>query len=180
MLSRLLAALAANWMMVRVIGLFVLLIVTFFSAMTYTPIVQRIDIAALMAQLAAWMSFAFLRLLGLAVGFEIFKQNTILGSGSFEVDVSPACSGAVPTMIYLAAVFAYPAKWRSKLIGAALGLAVIHTVNLIRVSSLFLIGLYFQRIFHETHVYVAQALVVAVAVATWLYWAGRFGNAAGD
>src|SRR5512140_1243741 len=179
MLRRLAAAFAANWLTIRVVGAFVLLIVVFFSAMTYTPIVKRFDVAAGLAQVAAWMSWVLLKGLGLIVGFDIGKEGTILSSGNFEVDVSPACSGAVPTMIYLAAVFAYPAKWRAKLIGAGLGIAVIHTVNLLRVSALFLIGLYFHRLFHETHVYVAQALVVAIAVATWLYWAGRFADAPG-
>jgi exosortase/archaeosortase family protein len=179
MLRRLLAALAAHWLTIRVVGAFILLIVVFFSALTYTPLVKRFDVASLIAQLAAWMSWLLLKVLGLFVGFDVSKNGTILGSGEFEVDVSPACSGAVPTMIYLAAVFAYPAKWRAKLIGAGLGMAVIHTVNVIRVSSLFLIGLYFHQLFHETHVYVAQALVVAIAVATWLYWAGRFADAPG-
>ena len=43
--------------------------------------------------------------------------------------------------------------------------------------ALFLVGLYFHQIFHDTHVYVAQALVVCVAVALWLYWATRFADA---
>lgn len=180
MLRRLTAALAAHWLTIRVVGAFVLLIVVFFSLMTYAPVVQRFDVAASLAWLAAWMSWGILKAVGFIVGFEVSKQGTILGSGAFEVDVSPACSGAVPTMIYLAAVFAYPATWRAKWLGAALGIAIIHTVNLIRVSSLFLIGLYFHRLFHETHVYIAQALVVAVAVATWLYWAGRFTDAPGN
>jgi exosortase/archaeosortase family protein len=91
--------------------------------------------------------------------------------------VAPACSGAVPTSIYLAAVFAYPTSWRARGIGAVIGVTVIHLVNLLRVSALFLIGLYFHEIFHESHVYVAQALVVCVAVALWLYWATRFADA---
>jgi exosortase/archaeosortase family protein len=179
MLRRLVAALAAHWLTIRVVGSFVLLIVIFFSVMTYRPIVQRFDVAAGIAQLAAWMSFAILKPLGLIVGFDISRSGTILGSGHFEVDVSPACSGAVPAMIYLAAIFAFPTTWRAKMIGAALGMAVIHFVNLVRVIALFLIGLYFHTLFHETHVYIAQALVVAIAVATWLYWAGRFTDAPG-
>lgn len=177
MLRRLGAAIAANWLTIRVVAVFVGLIVVFFSALTYTPFVKRFDVASEIAQLAAWMSWLLLKFLGIFVGFDIFKNGTILGSGPFEVDVSPACSGAVPTMIYLSAVFAYPATWRAKLIGAGIGMAVIHSVNVVRVCSLFLIGLYYHQLFHETHVYVAQALVVAIAVATWLYWAGRFADA---
>ena len=85
----------------------------------------------------------------------------------------------MPTTIYLSAVLAYPATWRAKLIGALLGIATIHFINVFRVSALFLIGLYYRQLFHETHVYVAQALVVAAAVALWLFWAGRYAHAPG-
>ena len=110
-------------------------------------------------------------------GFPVHKMGTIMGSGPFEVDVAPACSGAVPTSIYLAAVFAYPTTLAGARLGTAIGIGVIQLVNVVRVSALFLIGLFFHEIFHDTHVYVAQALVVCVAVALWLYWATRFADA---
>lgn len=156
-----------------------MLIVVFFSMLTYERFVQHVDIAAELAKGSAWVSFFLLRGLGVFLGIDVHKEGTILGSGAFEVDVSPACSGAVPSMIYLSAVLAYPASARAKLVGSALGLVVINGLNLIRVVALFLIGLYFHQLFHETHVYIAQALVIAVAVATWLYWAGRFTHAVG-
>ena len=56
-------------------------------------------------------------------------------------------------------------------------IGVIQAVNVFRVTALFLIGLYMRAVFHDTHVYVAQALVVCVAVALWLYWATRFADA---
>jgi exosortase/archaeosortase family protein len=166
-----------NWVSVRVIATFLGLIVVFFFLLTWEPIVSRVDAGAALAQLAAWMSYGILKVIGWAIGYEIFRMGTIMGSGSFEVDVSPACSGAVATTIYLSAVFAYPTSWRARWIGAALGITVIHLVNLGRVSALFLIGLYYRTIFHETHVYVAQALVVCVAVAVWVYWVSRFADA---
>lgn len=147
--------------------------------LTYEPFVQRVDFASGLARVSAWISFYLLRGLGFLIGMDVHKDGTILGSGAFEVDVSPACSGAVPSMIYLAAVLAYPASAKAKLIGSVLGLAMINGLNLIRVVALFLIGLYANQYFHETHVYIAQALVIAVAVATWLFWAGRFTHAPG-
>jgi exosortase/archaeosortase family protein len=155
------------------------MIVVFFSMLTYEGFVRHVDVAAGLARVSAWISWILLRGLGVFLGIDVHKNGTILGAGPFEVDVSPACSGAVPSMIYLSAVLAYPATGRAKLIGSVLGLLVINGLNLIRVVALFLIGLYFQQVFHETHVYIAQALVIAVAVATWLYWAGRFTHAPG-
>lgn len=165
------------WVSVRVIGTFLLLITVFFFILTWDPILKYVDIGAGLAQLSAWMSFGVLRAIGAIGGFPVHKMGTIMGSGSFEVDVAPACSGAVPTSIYLSAVFAYPTTWRARWLGTAIGIGVIQLVNVIRVTALFLIGLFFNEIFHDTHVYVAQALVVCVAVALWLYWATRFADA---
>ncbi len=177
MLRRLIAFAAPYWVTIRVVGTFVILIALFFSVLTYTPIVERVDIAALLARASAWLSGLLLRGLGAVVGFPVRVSGTNLASGNFVVDVSPACSGAVPSMIYVAAVMAYPSSARAKLIGVAIGVGIIGGVNLIRVIALFLIGLFVHQYFHDTHVYVAQALVVAIAVATWLFWAGRFADA---
>jgi len=167
----------SNWLAVRVIGTFLVLIVVFFFVLTWDPLLKVIDIGAALAQLSASMSYGVLKVIGALGDFPVHKMGTIMGSGDFEVDVAPACSGAVPTSIYLAAVFAYPTSWRARGIGAAIGIGVIQLVNVFRVSALFLIGLFFHEIFHDTHVYVAQALVVCVAVALWLYWATRFADA---
>ena len=179
MLRAITAFLASHWLTIRVVGTFVVLIGVFFSLLTYTPIVERVDLGWMLAQASAWLSWLFLRGLGGVIGFQVIISGTNLASGDFVVDVSPACSGAVPSMIYLSAVFAYPTNVRAKMVGAAIGFAIIQGVNLLRVIALFLIGLFAREYFHDTHVYVAQALVVAIAVATWLFWAGRFADAPG-
>lgn len=166
------------WVAVRVIGTFLFLIMAFFFILTWDPIINVVDIGAGLAHLSAWMSYGVLQGISAVAGFPLHRiGSTIMGSGAFEVDVAPACSGAVPTSIYLSAVFAYPTSWRARWLGAGIGIAVIQLINVIRVIALFLIGLYFQEIFHDTHVYVAQALVVCVAVALWLFWATRFADA---
>jgi len=179
MFAKFLGVLKTHRQSIRVIGTFLALIVAFYFVLDWGPIVDRVNIGHGLALLAAWMSWGLLRVLGLFLGIDVHLSGTIMGAGAFEVDVSPACSGAVPTTIYLSAVLAYPATWRAKLIGALLGIATIHFINVFRVSALFLIGLYYRQLFHETHVYVAQALVVAAAVALWLFWAGRYAHAPG-
>lgn len=179
MLKRLEALFGPHWLTIRVVGSFVGLIFVFFSLLTWGPLVRRLDLAWTVAwgiaQVSGWLLWG----IGFVAGFPVLIDGTNLASGDFRVDVAPGCSGVVPTMIYLSAVLAYPSSRRSKLIGAGLGIAIIHGVNLARVMGLFLIGLFARQYFHDTHVYVAQALVVAVAVATWLYWAGRFADAPG-
>jgi len=167
----------SHWESIRVIATFLFLIFFFFFLLSWEPVVSRADFGSALARLSAWLSYGVLQVVALIAGFPLHKIGTIMGSGKFEVDVAPACSGAVPMSIYLSAVLAYPTNWLAKARGAALGFVVILIVNIFRVSALFLIGLYYREIFHETHVYVAQALVVCVAVALWLFWATRLADA---
>lgn len=179
MWKRLTAFVAQQWVTIRVVVTFIGIIFAFFMATDYAPIADHVNVARWMARVAAWFSGWILMALGSALDFPVQINGTRMGSGDFLVDVTEACSGAVPTAIYLAAVAAYPASWRAKLIGAGIGLGVIHSINVVRVIVLFLIGLFANQYFHDTHVYVAQALVVVIAVATWIYWAGRFADAPG-
>src|ERR1043166_7373034 len=98
MMRRLIAFVSPYWLTIRVVGTFIGLIAIFFTMLTYTPVVERIDLASILAQAIAWMSGLFLRGLSLIVGFPLQIRGTNLASGNFSVDVSPACSGAVPTM----------------------------------------------------------------------------------
>jgi exosortase/archaeosortase family protein len=184
MLNRIIAWVRAEWRSVRVVGTFLFLIVAFFFLLSWEPIVRRVDIGSGMAHLVAWASYAFLKVVGFVLGMDVRLSHVrlstpVAGGPDFEVDVTAACSGAVPTSIYLSAVLAYPASGRAKLLGAGLGIGAIYLINIARVCALFFIGLYSHALFHETHVYVAQALVIAAAVALWLYWAGRFAHAPG-
>ncbi len=179
MWKRIVSFVAGEWATIRVVATFVGIIFAFFMATDYAPIADRFNLAGWLARGAAVLSGFLLTGLGHWVGFTVDMDGTRLGSGSFIVDVTEACSGAVPTAIYLAAVAAYPASWRARMIGAGIGFAVIHAVNVLRVIALFLIGLFANQYFHDTHVYIAQALVVVVAVVTWVYWAGRFADAPG-
>ncbi len=164
------------WLVVRVVGTFLLIILLVFLASDYAPVAERVNFAVWMARFATWGSSFFLQLLGPLLGFAVSVDGTRISAGGFAVDVTEACSGVVPTAIYSAAVIAYPASWSARCVGLALGAVVIHALNVLRVVGLFLVGLFANPYFHYTHVYLAQALIIVAAVATWLYWAQRFVN----
>lgn len=82
--------------------------------------------------------------------------------------------------IFLAAVIAFPATWRARLAGLALGIAGIQAMNLIRVVALFLTGSYLPRLFDTSHTVVWQTLVILFGVLAWIYWASRFAALGGS
>jgi exosortase/archaeosortase family protein len=79
---------------------------------------------------------------------------------------------------FLAAVLAFPATWRSRLIGLALGILAIQIVNLVRVVALFLTGVYFPRIFVSSHTVIWQTIVILFGTLLWIFWANRFATLA--
>lgn len=112
------------------------------------------------------------------VGEDITRSGTILRSSSFAVNIRNGCNGVEAMVILLAAILAYPAPWRARLIGLALGTIVIQVVNLIRVVALFLTGAYLPRFFDSSHTLVWQSVVILVALLVWVFWAKRFAHAA--
>ena len=94
----------------------------------------------------------------------------------FSFNVVPAC-GAIEVMaIFLAAVIAFPAPWRSRAWGLLLGLAILYGVNLLRLCCLALIGAFDTGgpWFTFVHEYVWQAIYVIFVVVVWLVWVEVF------
>lgn len=108
------------------------------------------------------------------LGQEVTMQGTVIRSPRFAVNIRNGCNGVEAMLIFLAAVLAFPAPWKSRLAGLALGILAIQVVNLVRVVALFLTGVYFPRIFDTSHTVIWQTIVILFGVLLWIFWAHRF------
>ncbi|MGQ0800192.1 MAG: exosortase H [Pseudomarimonas sp.] len=91
-------------------------------------------------------------------------------SNGFAVAIAPGCDGIEAVIILVAAVLAFPAPWKHKLVGLVIGFFAIQALNLVRIISLFYMGQYSQVAFDWFHLYLWQALIVLDALAVWLIW----------
>jgi exosortase H (IPTLxxWG-CTERM-specific) len=94
--------------------------------------------------------------------------------GTFGMRVDNDCNGAWAHLVFLAGVLAYPAGWRTRLLGAAIGTAALFVLNLVRVVSLFLIGVHAPDLFRVTHVWIWQFLVIGFALLLFVVWVDTF------
>jgi exosortase H (IPTLxxWG-CTERM-specific) len=108
------------------------------------------------------------------LGQKVTQTGTILRNARFAVNIRNGCNGVEAMLIFLAAVLAFPASWKSRLTGLTLGIVAIQAVNLIRVVALFLTGIYFPRIFDTSHTVIWQTIVILFGVLLWIFWANRF------
>lgn len=108
------------------------------------------------------------------IGQEIAMKGTVIRNETFAVNIRNGCNGVETMLIFCAAVLAFPASWRSKLGGLALGLVAIQLVNIARVVALFLTGVYFPKLFDTSHTVIWQTVVILFGVLLWIFWADRF------
>ena len=108
-----------------------------------------------------------------ALGNATVVRDADILSSSFGISVVTACTGLFVTGLFLAAVAAFPVSWRAKLAGAGIGLAALFAVNVVRLASLYYVGMYWRSALEPIHQLVWQSLVIAFAVSLWLLWAGR-------
>jgi exosortase/archaeosortase family protein len=117
----------------------------------------------------AWLTHALLR----AVGVQAWVAGASVGIPGFAVTIKNNCNAVYEIALYGAAVFAYPAPLPQRVAGVLVGAGVLYLVNLLRVLSLLALGRYWPWGFEATHVYVWQALFLAVVTACWFSWVSR-------
>ena len=108
----------------------------------------------------------------MAIG-KIMRSTT----NGFAVSIEAGCNGVEATIVLLAAILAFPAPWRSKLIGLAVGIVAVQGLNVVRVISLFYVGQWDRQWFEWAHLYVWQALIMLDVLVVWLLWVRRVPSA---
>ena len=108
------------------------------------------------------------------IGQGISMDGTKIRNERFAVNIKNGCNGVETMIIFLAAVIAFPAAWKAKIAGLAIGILAIQAVNLVRVVALFLTGAYFPSFFDSSHTVVWQTIVILSGVLLWIFWANRF------
>ena len=98
----------------------------------------------------------------------------------FAVSIEAGCNGVEATLVLLAAMLAFPASWRRKALGLAVGVVAVQGLNVVRVISLFYIGQWNRDVFEWAHLYVWQALIMLDVLVVWLIWVRTLPGARDD
>ncbi len=157
-----------TWLTRSPIFLFVLLfgvLMTAFYILWLMPFFQR-TVVETVARIDAQLASLALNLFGQGTSCE----GDIVASSDFSVSIKRGCDGIEATAVYLAGVLAFPIAFSRKVPGLLWGTAFLFMANLLRVITLFLVGVYIPVAFDIMHIEVWQALFLILAVACWLYW----------
>lgn len=105
---------------------------------------------------------------------DVRTVGTTITSPRFTVNIRNGCNGLETSFLFGAAVLAFPASLKSRILGLLGGLIAIQLVNLARIAALFTVGVHWPGLFARVHTVIAPALVILAGVLLFLVWADRF------
>lgn len=120
----------------------------------------------------AWVSWKVLNFLGMRCTL----SETAIRSARFAVNVRRGCDAVEPVWFFASAVISFPGALTRKLVGIVIGGSVIAVANVVRITSLFLVGLYFPKFFPSAHLEIWPAALVLLACLlfiSWIAWTRR-------
>ena len=146
------------------VGVFILLMVLFYVLWLSPWFTNHIN--PKITSLNAWISAKLLHLFGQAAS----SNGQIIFSSAFSISVARGCDGVEAMAIFSSAIIAFPLPWKRKLYGVLLGVSLLFLLNVVRIVSLFLVGVHYPSIFELMHVEVWQGIFILVSVGMWLGW----------
>lgn len=144
----------------------VILLIALFYAFYITLYENRIE--AWITHWNAAISSAILNVLG--YGTAVSEANIM---GKFSINIKRGCDAIEPMALLSAIILAFPTTLKRKLPGVLIGIVALAILNIIRIVSLYLTGLYAPGIFDLMHLQVWQVLFILAALiycAIWLRW----------
>jgi len=156
--------LAGNWPILRGVILFSILLGGFY-ALESMPFARGTVRSSILEHIAK-VSSAALNILG----HQTHVSGKFITSPNYSVEIVSGCDALDPTAAYFAAVLATPAAFRRKIPGILIGTAALHLINIVRIVTLFYIGIHFPSAFETVHFDIWQAGFVALTIALWVLW----------
>jgi exosortase H (IPTLxxWG-CTERM-specific) len=162
------AGLKATWDQKRPVIFFVLgfaVLMILFYVLLLSEFFQnsmQIHIIAVDAKISSFLLNIF--------GVNTTANKEMISSPEFSISIARGCDGLEAMALFLSALLAFPAKWKFKLIGFFGGLAILFALNIVRIVSLYLVGLHYPKAFEFMHVEVWQVIFIIFAIGLWIFW----------
>ena len=152
--------------MLRFVMTFLLILITLFTVEMLNPVQEHVitPFTSLLAHLSAVLILPF--------------DNSVIAYGKvlqfkdsgFAVSIEAGCNGVEATIVLIAAICAFPASWRARLIAIGLGFLAIQMLNIVRIISLFYLGNWNLEYFSWIHLYLWPALIMLDVLVVFIVY----------
>jgi exosortase/archaeosortase family protein len=131
------------------------------AIVSQAPVVEQWAVDATLASLVLTLRLA---------SVEVVLMGNLLHAANTGIEIVPDCTPLMPTLVFWAAVAAFPVPWRRRVPGLLVGGAAIWVFNLVRVLALFGVLVWMPQHFKFVHVYLWQTGTLLVVCALFVLW----------
>ena len=152
--------------MLRFVMTFLLILIALFTVEMLNPVQEHVitPFTSLLAHLSAVLILPF--------------DNSVIAYGKvlrfkdsgFAVSIEAGCNGVEATIVLIAAIGAFSANWRARLIAIGLGFLAIQVLNIVRIISLFYLGNWNLEYFSWIHLYLWPALIMLDVLVVFIFY----------
>ena len=103
-------------------------------------------------------------------GQEATAKGMDIISPAYSLSIKKGCDSIAPIMLVVTGVLLFPAEWKKKIIGIGIGIGALFLLNLIRIISLYYIGIHAPDLFEFMHVEFWQVVFIGLAILYFFYW----------
>lgn len=155
---------AAKWPVLRAVIIFGVLMGLFY-AFVHTPKIEGGVFEPYLGLIASTTG-AIVNLFG----YETTVVSTSVSSPVFSMEIVRGCDAIEPSAAFASAVLASPVSLWSKMPGVLVGTLILLLVNVVRLVSLFFIGVHFPKALDVMHEDIWQAAFIVLAIVLWAIW----------
>ena len=155
--------------MKRFILLYVLYMITAFILVDYEPVRHALQLDAYYTGVVVKISTWLIRL----IGIDVTANGAFLHLKSAIMEVKFGCNGLEAILLYVAAVLAFPASAKERLVGIVIGSTVLQILNIVRIAWLAWVLEYQRDMFAIMHEYITQSIMIALAFIIFIIYLQR-------
>lgn len=152
----------------RVTRFFLLLIVFFFIGQILHFFSRSFTTPLLVHTLTA--SVCSIIINTLTPGENTHSREALIGSESHAIDISEGCEGIEGILLLTAAILAFYAGIKEKILGIVAGSVILYISNLIRITGLYYIFKYKPVLFDVMHIFAGQTFIIFVGIIFFILW----------
>ena len=96
--------------------------------------------------------------------------ETTIRSSHYAITVRRGCDAIEPSWFFCAAILSFPVPVARKLPGIVAGAVLLQALNLVRIVSLYFIGIYYPKFFGTAHLEIWPMMFILAALLLWIGW----------
>ncbi len=138
----------------------------FFFLMGFAPIQKYFDVNDLYSKAIVFITHHILALFQVQSSY----YGSVISLPGISLQVLFGCNGLEAVMIYAIAILAFPAPWKTKMIGIVGGFVILQVINIVRIVGLAYAAVNYRSLFKILHIYVAQGVMIAIALGVFFLY----------